>query len=471
MLNSFIESGLKSNARMVWQEGEIIYNPIDIEKSINLLYRKIYYVSKKRIKCAIACKSSLKAALYIVACWRNNNVVIPISFNYGLEHCNKIIDLVEPDIILTDDVQSCEQFNKKCVNLYREDKVIHIKSQVDEILQDVALIMCTSGTTGNPKGVMLTEQGVICNVLGIAKYFNISSDDKILIARPLYHAAVMIGEFLLSIHKGCSIKFYNGEYDPFSIVKLLPDISVLCATPTLFRQLAYYCGHVGKTFRLSAIAISGECLDKQTANLIESVFIDTPIYNVYGLTEAGPRVSYLPANKFHVKSESVGIPLDETEVLVCDKNMNIIEGKESGAIYVKSKSVMKGYYRNKELTEASFFRGYLRTGDIGYKDVEGNLYIISREDDMINKAGMNIYPKEVEEYIKQFEGVSDCVVYGVKKKGTMIIGCDIVCKNNYKIKRTELLNTIPDYLKPNIINFVNELERNASGKIVRKKKR
>ena len=463
---TFFLECLKNRRDFFWEEDDTQFCARD-------LYELVEKISNKSIgtglKCAVLCESSLKAAVYFLASWKNGNTVIPLSLNYGKEHCDNILKLTNPDIILSDSENVAQLFGDKVCNLF-DDKSSKsfIKKEKENKLENVCLIMCTSGTTGSPKGAMITYDGLVENVKNIVEYFDIDTKDKILIARPLYHTAVMVGEFLVSLYKGASIVFYSGKYNPMLIARRMEAVSVLCGTPTMLRQLSMIYRCFKKEVSLSKIALSGECLDESTAGIIRGTFENAKIYNVYGLTEAGPRVSYLPPDDFERKPESVGIPLKNTIVKICDSKMIEVEGRDVGEICVKSPSLMKGYYNHPEMTKETLVDGYLKTGDIGYKDEDGYLYILSRKDDLIIKGGMNIYPREVENYIEKYPGVKECVVYGVKYRGTQMIVCDAVIDTD-KFDKQGLLHTIPEYLRPNKINIVNKIYKNASGKKMRKK--
>ena len=152
-------------------------------------------------KCAILCKSEINVAFSMLACWYANLIPIPMSQNYGSQKNRDILNLTTPEVVIIDDINYTD-YDAEFVYDFSEKIFLkkHTASYVcDQELVGVSLIMCTSGTTGNPKGVMITTEGLINNVLSIDKYFKITNKDTILIVRPLYHCAVISGEFLISI--------------------------------------------------------------------------------------------------------------------------------------------------------------------------------------------------------------------------------------------------------------------------------
>ena len=160
------------------------------------------------------------------------------------------------------------------------------------------------------------------------------------------------------------------------------------------------------------MAISGECLSSGIAKNIRDVFPNADIYSIYGLTEASPRVSYLPPADFDKYSESVGIPIDGVKVKIIDvQTGGDLPANSRGLVMISSPSLMKGYYNDQSLTQKTIVNGWLNTHDIGYKDENGYLYILGRADDMIIKAGMNIYPREIENAINKLPEISECLAY------------------------------------------------------------
>lgn len=446
------------------------------------IVEKIGDIMKKLLpsksKCAILCDKGLNTAIAILSCWYADLVPIPMSKNYGENHCKNIIELTNPDIIIYDKNIPIS-FSGTRFNIITNEIINNqIVTKVEDILHDIAVIMCTSGTTGIPKGAMITKQGLIKNVENIAAYFDIKKDDTIMIARPLYHCAVLTGEFLVSLYKGLNIGFFDESYNPVSLINFINEnnITVLCGTPTLFNHISMCLKRTDYKNNIKTIAVSGECLSKKIAENIRSAFPNVYIYNIYGLTEAAPRVSYLSPEYFDEYPESVGIPLNDTFIKIVDmeNREKELQNNMHGKIMIKSPSIMKGYYNDEVLTKSVLIDGWLYTGDIGYKNANGFLYIVSRADDMIIKAGMNISPKEIEDIINEIDIIDGSIVYGIFDENGQNIAIDLVLNNksdNISIKELMKLfaDVLPSYQIPTSINIVDKIERNASGKIIRRR--
>ena len=158
--------------------------------------------------CAILCSSEMAASMALLACFAAGVTAVPLSMRYGAVHCNKILDTISPDAIIMDEG-----------NEIKVTSITDHRYQVPD--EHPALIMCTSGTTGKPKGAMLGEHSIIANVEDIAEYFAIDKTDTILISRPLYHCAVLTGEFLTALVKGCKIRFYSEKFNPPKMLELI----------------------------------------------------------------------------------------------------------------------------------------------------------------------------------------------------------------------------------------------------------
>lgn len=470
-----IKKCLLNNKESWFSDGEnqITYEQVYeiVVKNAEIIKRKL----KEGSKCGILCENEMMSAIGILSCWCAKLIPVPMSMNYGEYSCRNIIVASELKYLITDNKEFGKLFSIYSYEINENKWYGEFEEQEDEIeLKDTIAIMNTSGTTGMPKGVMITKDGLWQNVINIVEYFKIDKNDIILIARPLYHCAVMTGEFLVSLYRGLKIVFFQGTYNPIRVAQYINDnnVSVMCGTPTLFTQISNYVQRLNQKFPLRIIALSGEVLSTSNARIIRKTFAKTDIYNVYGLTEASPRVSYLPPNQFDSCPGSVGIPLNNVKITIRDIEGNDLGTEKKGYIYVESVSLMKGYYHSPEKTLEKLTPKGLNTGDIGYLNKDGNLFILSRADDMIIMGGMNIYPAEVEQIILKFPFVLETVVYGVHDEQGQRIATNIVLRDEYKdMTSRDIMRAfsekMPKYLMPSTLQIVDALERNGSGKVIR----
>lgn len=407
--------------------------------------------------CAILCSSEMAAAMSLLACFAAGVTAVPLSMRYGEAHCMKILDTIGPDAIMMDSTGEIAVYKLK-------------DSQYIEPSEHPALIMCTSGTTGKPKGTMLSERNIIANVTDIADYFAINRSDTILIARPLYHCAVLTGEFLTALVKGAKVHFYSEKFNPAKLLDLIEryQITAFCGTPTLLSVMADF-NRSAKAATLKHICISGECMGQEIGRKIADAFANCDIYHVYGLTEACPRVSFLPPRYFSDYPDCVGVPLKSVSVKILNRTGEVCSKNEEGILYVRGDNIMLGYYREPEKTRRVLNDGWLCTGDIALVNEAGFLKIKGRNDDLIIKSGMNIYPAEIEEILKQDSRVKEVLVYGFRDRLGVRIGIKMVgdFSDVEEVKRL-CVKVLPSFQVPSKIELTDELPKNGSGKIIRR---
>lgn len=408
--------------------------------------------------CAILCSSEMAAAMSLLACFAACVTAVPLSMRYGEAHCNKILDTISPDAIIMDTNGELTVYKLKDCQYIAPD-------------EHPALIMCTSGTTGKPKGAMLSEKNILTNVSDIADYFTMDKSDTILIARPLYHCAVLTGEFLTAIVRGANIRFYSEQFNPTKMLELIKEygITAFCGTPTLLSIMARF-NRSNATETLRHICISGECMGAEVGRKIRAAFPTCRIYHIYGLTEACPRVSYLPPEHFENYPDCVGIPLKSVSIKILNEQGNLCHANEEGILYVKGHNVMLGYYRDPEKTATVLKDGWLCTGDIAVINDGGFLKIKGRNDDLIIKSGMNVYPAEIEGVLKQDPRVKEVLVYGFCNSFGTQIGMKLVGEFSSTEEVKQLcMKALPSFQVPSVIELVDELPKNGSGKIIRRK--
>ena len=408
--------------------------------------------------CAIYCQSEMAAAISLLACFAAGVTAVPLSARYGEKHCNKILRTISPSCVITDAEGEWGVY-QITDSAYRVPK------------QHPALIMCTSGTTGTPKGAMLTEENVLTNVRDICSYFGLDDKDTLLIARPLYHCAVLTGEFLTGLIKGSRIVFHSRPFNPSEIIPLMirENVTAFCATPTLMELLSRFMRENDRE-QLKKIVISGECMSEAVGRQIRDAFPKTEIYHVYGLTEACPRVAYMPPHYFDKAPDFVGLPLPSVQIEIRNKDRRVMPMNQDGLLWVRGDNIMAGYYNAPEQTERVLKKGWLCTGDIACQNERGWLKIKGRADDLIIRAGMNIYPQEIETELKKDPRTREVLAYGyADQRGNTQIGLKVVgdFKNEDEV-RILCSKLLPPFQMPSKIEIKAELPKNGSGKVIRR---
>lgn len=213
------------------------------------------------------------------------------------------------------------------------------------------------------------------------------------------------------------------------------------------------------------LSISGECMTEGMARAIRRAFPQANVYCGYGLSEASPRVAYLPAEDFDKDPTCAGIALPSVKIRIARSNGKDSARGEVGEVFVKGNNVMTGYFDDVERTRKTVKKGWLHTGDLGYIDRNGRLYIKGRKDDLIIRAGMNIYPAEIENTLSADSRVREIQVYGYSKNDTQEIGMT-VSGDFYSVNEIMKMcrKYLPSYQMPSKIDLVSALEKNTGGK-------
>ena len=340
---------------------------------------------------------------------------------------------------------------------------------------ETAFIMFSSGTSGKANGVMLSHTGILNNANAIIEYMNPTVSDSFYIAKTMVHISSLTGELIVALMCGSKVIAKNPVVSPQTTLRRIELLkpTILIANPTLFNLLAD--SDRGK-YDLSSVRFLYTCGAPAGAEVLKRIakaFRNAKVMNLYGLTEAGPRVTAQRDTDDLTKYGSTGRPIQGVEVRICDEAGKEVAQGNTGEIYVKSNSLMQGYYNNSALTAERFSDGWLKTGDIGYVDKDNEVFVLGRKDDIINRAGHNIDPRRIEQVVCKVPGIKDCLAFGIPdpKKNTIII-CLIIEEEKMHPDRQLLWETcrkmLAPYENPQVILKCRDLPKTSGGKVSRK---
>jgi len=334
-----------------------------------------------------------------------------------------------------------------------------------------ASIIYTSGTTGSPKGVILTQGNFCFIVNAVVDYLRLTAKDRYALILPLNHT---YGKTVLltSIRVGASIVMLDNFNRVQEFVKALSENQC-----TIFSGVPYHIHVILKWCNLSSYDLSSLRILTFSANKLPSSTIDqltkvlphAKIFSMYGLTESTTRVCFVPPDVLMRKKESCGRPLRGVEVKIIDQHGNPLPPEKSGEVVLRGPNVMKGYFGDPELTSATLIDGWLRTGDLGYLDEEGFLYLVGREKEIIKCAGERISPAEIEEVLLCHPKVAEAAVTG-SPDSTLgeIVHAFIVPKGNSLEEgelKTYCAKLLSHHKLPRRYTFVEELPKTPTGKV------
>jgi long-chain acyl-CoA synthetase len=348
---------------------------------------------------------------------------------------------------------------------------------------DVAVIMYTSGTSATPKGVMLTNKNLESNALDACEHAHFTERTVFLGVLPLFHTLGLMGCMLVPMHLGCKV-VYQARFSPVGVFEAVKQhgVAVLVMVPTMYAVMA--ASKAAKADSLAGVthAISGgEPLPVPLIEAMKQKF-NIMLLEGFGLTETSPLVAL--SVPWGYKQGSTGKAIPHVLLKTVDEEgRDLPIGTDGGELYIKGPNVMKGYYNQPELTAEVMTapppEGWFKTGDIARIDEEGYLFITGRKKDMIIMAGEKVFPREIEEAIKQHPAVLLAAVIGVKDEARgeapaafvqlkPEAGQEGLAKPTANELRAFVRERIAPYKAPKEVYFVDQLPMTPTGKVLKR---
>ncbi len=337
---------------------------------------------------------------------------------------------------------------------------------------DTAVILYTSGTTGHPKGAMLTHGNLYSNARDAGNYLQISGEDRIITTLPVFHVFALTVVVNAPLMKRGTL-LVAPRFSPGEIFKLAADYkaTVFAGVPTMFNFLYQFEEGNPKAFENLRLAISGGAsLPVSLLHNFEQKF-NVRVSEGYGLSEASPVTCFNPLDRER-KAGSIGQSIMNVENKVVDELGNEVPVGEVGELIVRGPNVMKGYYKLPEETAIAIRNGWLYTGDLAKKDEEDYFYIVDRKKDLIIVGGFNVYPREVEEVLFAHPNVIEAAVIGLPDPdfGEAVHAYVVLKDRSMTAEQLQAYcaEHIVKYKVPKSIEILDELPKNATGKILRR---
>jgi acyl-CoA synthetase (AMP-forming)/AMP-acid ligase II len=364
----------------------------------------------------------------------------------------------------------------KCINLRTilstPGKAPSLNSYASGTDSDLAQITYTSGTTGQPKGVMLRHANLMANTDSIIQYLRLNRDERHMVVLPFFYSfgnSILLSHFAV---KASMVVHQNLVYPNVVLDLMIREKATgFSGVPSTYAILLNRSALSSYTFpHLKYCTQAGGAMSPKLAQMLKKVLPNVDIYIMYGQTEACARLSYLEPADLIRKAGSIGKAIPNVKLQVLNQDGNPVKPGETGEIVARGNNIMAGYWNDPEATKTVLKKEGLWTGDLARMDEEGYLYIVSRKSDMIKSGAHRIAPKEIEDSILENEAVHEVAVLGVDDEilGEAIRAC-IVLKDGKSCGKKEIQahchKKLPAYKVPHQIVFYEQLPKTSSGKI------
>jgi acyl-CoA synthetase (AMP-forming)/AMP-acid ligase II len=336
---------------------------------------------------------------------------------------------------------------------------------------ETGLLLFTSGSSGEPKGVLLSRSGIQANVTAILSYLPVKQHPRTALVLPLSYSYALVGQAFVTLQAGGQLLLIGEGTFPLQQLALMRQLgaSGLSAVPTALRRLCEAAASLPEEDRppLGYLASAGAPLDPTTRHWLHAAFPAARLFNQYGLTEACPRVTALSDAEAPFAAGSVGRPLPGITLRIVDENGQTLAPGQTGQLVVRGPSVMLGYLDDPQATAAVLQPDGLHAGDLGWLDDDGYLYIAGRKDSLVQCAGERVSIDEVAAVLRLVPGVADAHVVAIPDElfGHRLVAFVETTEAELPQIRQTLRNHLPPAKRPQRLILLPALPRSGNGKV------
>jgi long-chain acyl-CoA synthetase len=344
---------------------------------------------------------------------------------------------------------------------------------VDTADDETAVLLYTSGTTGQPKGAELTHANLTLNARGSADLFDLGSEGIVLGALPLFHSFGQTCGLNATVSGGGTLTLLP-RFEPGKALEIIQrdKVNVFQGVPTMYGAMLHHPGR--EQYDVSTLKLCGSGGSAMPVELLRGFdeAFGCKILEGYGLSESSPVASFNHADRER-KPGSIGTPIRNVEMRVVDEDGHEVPQGQVGEIVIRGYNVMKGYWQRPEATAEAIVDGWLHTGDMGRMDEDGYFYVVDRKKELIIRGGYNVYPREVEEVLYEHPAVREAAVVGVPHdEYGEEVGAAVALKDGASATPEELRDYVKDqvaaYKYPRVVWLVDDLPKGPTGKILKR---
>ena len=474
----------------VLDEQEITY--AELEKESNQLAHGLIELGiKPSDMVSIMLSNSIEFLISYLGVIKSGATMVPLNISFKAPAVEYVLNNSEARVVVTSKkflplIKKCDldfleniilvdgEKSGDCISLSELKEQKTSLPELKNIDQEfTAACLYTSGTTGQPKGAMLTHHNLIFDTKKSIEHLKVDDSDRYICVLPMFHAFAETVCMLMPLFLGAEIVIVD-KFLPEKVLKTIQNknVTFFAGVPTMYSALLNVKNRNQYDLSHLNLCISGgAAMPQQTMKDFEKTF-NVKILEGNGPTESSP-VAYVNPVDGKRKPGSVGLPIPETEVKIVDEDDNELSRNEIGEIIIRGEHIMKGYYKMPEETEKTLRGGWLHTGDLGKMDADGYVYIVDRKKDMINVGGMNVYPREIEEQLYKNPKIKEAAVVATKDElRGEIPKAVIVLKDGESASEREIqkycMQYFANYKVPKLVDFMDELPKSATGKIDKK---
>lgn len=474
-IDSFIARHAKEKPQCIaLEEGETTISYSCLDKDIDRIASSM--MGHGNCRFAILAESGIQYIKMLMAVYRSDNVAIPLPIELPMSSLERILDTAHVNSIIVTEMQYSrfgKDFFDRFGTLIVVSNYTSVKTLRESIIKEendpqLALVLYTSGTTGTPKGVMLSNMNLIANAESIVEVLGITADDRAALVISPHHA---YGNSIIDSHlmAGGSVKIGSMNFIGSTFNLLESGVSIFYGVPSTYRILLQYQERVEKAFKNIRLAASaGGAMDEFIVKNLKKANPDITIVPMYGQTEATARLAYLPPEDVDNFVHTIGKAIPGVTLDVVGENNQSLGPNLEGELVARGANIMMGYLDDEFATEKKIINGWMHTGDLVKKLTNGYFRLLGRKDDLIKIGDHRVNPREVEKYIEDNNEVVKVFVVPVSHEILGNAVCLMVMPGpctDVDVLFSFCRKNLPGYLYPQDVIFIDHLPLSENGKI------
>ncbi|MFZ2497794.1 class I adenylate-forming enzyme family protein [Methanosarcina sp.] len=464
----------KTPQKLALEEGKNSISYSCLEKDINIIASPLF--DFKHCRFAVLAESGMQYVKLLMAVYRSENIAIPLPIEFPKFSLERILDAAHVNNIITTDTQYSrfgENFFERfgtviVVSSDTSVKVLREEIEAEANNPKLRLVLYTSGTTGTPKGVMLSDRNLIANGESIIEVLDIASEDKGALVISPHHA---FGNSIIDSHliAGGSVRIGSMNFIDSVFNLVGSGVSIFYGVPSTYRMLLKYPDRFKKAFaNVRTAASAGGGMDKAIVKEIRELAPGLEILPMYGQTEATARLAYVPAEEVDKFIDTIGKAIPGVTLDVFDSEFRPVEPNTTGELVARGDNILLGYLDDEIASQKRIIDGWLHTGDLAQKLPNGYIRLLGRKDDLIKIGDHRVNPREIERHIEENNNVSNVFVVPVSHElmGTAI-SLMVIPAEGTEIESLFAFcrKSLPGYLCPREILLIDHLPLSENGKI------